>query len=751
MGQAVAFIVQAARGLDSAHAQGIVHRDVKPANLMVDQGGTVKVLDLGLARADARSVAQADLTATGMLLGTVDYLAPEQAAGTRDVDGRADIYSLGCSLYYLLTGRQLYDGDTVIEKVLAHRESPIPSLRAACPDAPAGLEKIFARMVAKRPDDRYPTMAQVIVDLEALLAGSTARAGTPVIVPPTARAWSASRPGWRSLAGNRRLWWGAIGLVVLGTAGALWLWFGSGKHRAGPAEGASAQKTGEPHKAASVAANRVDDLPGDEPSAILLIEKLATRIVRDDTLPTKPVILAAFGGGGAGSPKLIRDEHLKVLLGLKHLQTLELQVTSVTDANLWELKALRRLTKLRLGDTQVTDEGLKELKEFKQLMSLDLWHSQVTNRGLKDLKELAQLADLDLGGTQVTDVGLKELKGLPLTRLNLMDTRVSDAGLKELKALTRLTELDIRETRTTNAGVADLQRALPNCQIVRSVAPNLPIISKFLTHYPPNHYDGPGARRLLASASDRLNNAMPVPVVRSSRFEARPAFALIELLVVIAIIAVLIALLLPAVQAAREAARRAQCVNNLKQLALAAMNYESSNSVLPGDSYNNATSQIFIGALGRLTPYIELAALFNSINFSWRRYSATQSRRGPRALATWFQGAARRVEGCVRNGPGRRLGPPAPRDRSRCPGRAREAGLVDAVMKVRPSPLHLDVGIHPRKWSRHARLPCQRTSRPIRPGVSPDNRFSELDSIHSNFPRRPATDSIQPVDHAASR
>ncbi len=465
VGQAVAFIVQAARGLDYAHAQGIVHRDVKPANLMVDQSGTVKVLDLGLARADARTGAQADLTETGMLLGTVDYLAPEQAAGARDVDGRADIYSLGCSLYYLLTGRQLYDGDTVIEKVLAHRERPIPSLRAACPDAPAGLEKVFARMVAKRPDDRYRTMAQVIVDLEVLLAATTTPAGTPVIVPPTARAWSSSRPGWRSLAGKHRLWWGAIGLVVLGTVGALW--FGSAKRRVGPAEGASARKTGEPDKAASVAANRVDDLPADEPSAILLIEKLATRIVRDDTLATKPVILVAFGGGGAGNPKLIRDEHLKVLTGLKHLRTLELQVTSVTDANLWELKALTRLTKLRLGDTQVTDLGLKELKEFKQLVSLDLWHSQVTNRGLKDLKELPQLADLDLGGTQVTDVGLKELEGLPLTRLNLMDTRVTDAGLKELKALARLTELDIRETRTTNSGVADLQRVLPNCQIVR--------------------------------------------------------------------------------------------------------------------------------------------------------------------------------------------------------------------------------------------------------------------------------------------
>jgi serine/threonine protein kinase len=121
-------------------------------------------------------------------VGTVDYLAPEQAAGARDIDGRADVYSLGCSLCYLLTGRPPYEGDTVIQKVLAHREQPIPSLRDVCPECPAALQQVFAKMVAKRPEQRYPTMAEVITDLEKVRALLESRAPVTVGAPPKAAA-----------------------------------------------------------------------------------------------------------------------------------------------------------------------------------------------------------------------------------------------------------------------------------------------------------------------------------------------------------------------------------------------------------------------------------------------------------------------------------------------------------------------------------------------------------------------------------
>lgn len=164
--QAVDYIKQAGRGLEFAHSKGVIHRDIKPANLLLGNDGVVKILDMGLARIQGDVAGQAELTGTGAVMGTVDYMAPEQARSTKHADARADIYSLGCSLFYLLTGRATYDGDTLTERLLAHQSDPIPDLRAARPDVPEQLASVFHKMVAKRVDDRYQTMADVIAAFE---------------------------------------------------------------------------------------------------------------------------------------------------------------------------------------------------------------------------------------------------------------------------------------------------------------------------------------------------------------------------------------------------------------------------------------------------------------------------------------------------------------------------------------------------------------------------------------------------------
>jgi phosphate ABC transporter phosphate-binding protein len=161
-------ILQAARGLEYAHHQGLIHRDIKPSNLMRDVRGMVKVADLGLARIKnpKATATESGLTQAGWIVGTVDYMAPEQAVDSSTVDRRADIYSLGCTLFYLLTGRPMYAGTSLMSLLLQHRDAPAPGLLQARPDVPEALNAVYLRMVAKNRDERYATMRDVILALE---------------------------------------------------------------------------------------------------------------------------------------------------------------------------------------------------------------------------------------------------------------------------------------------------------------------------------------------------------------------------------------------------------------------------------------------------------------------------------------------------------------------------------------------------------------------------------------------------------
>jgi eukaryotic-like serine/threonine-protein kinase len=161
--QALSLVHQIARGLAFAHEHGVVHRDVKPHNVLIDEGGVAKVTDFGVAR----SVDPADgLTETGALLGTSEYIAPEQANGQR-VDERSDQYSLGTVLYELLAGEPPFSGDNFMAVAMRHIQEPVPSVREARPDVSPRLDAIVARSMAKRPEDRFPTTEAMMAALEA--------------------------------------------------------------------------------------------------------------------------------------------------------------------------------------------------------------------------------------------------------------------------------------------------------------------------------------------------------------------------------------------------------------------------------------------------------------------------------------------------------------------------------------------------------------------------------------------------------
>ena len=172
---------QVALALEHAREHGIVHRDIKPANILIDHQGCAKVLDMGLARIE-RPGADVDesttLTRDGVVMGTLDYLAPEQALDSHRADTRADIYSLGCTLYHMLTGRVPFPAHTATEKLMKHQMRQPQDVRELAPDVPPGLAGIVAKMMAKRPSERYPTPGQVAL---ALRSPDACAAASPLV------------------------------------------------------------------------------------------------------------------------------------------------------------------------------------------------------------------------------------------------------------------------------------------------------------------------------------------------------------------------------------------------------------------------------------------------------------------------------------------------------------------------------------------------------------------------------------------
>jgi tRNA A-37 threonylcarbamoyl transferase component Bud32 len=230
--QALALTHQVARGLGFAHEHGIVHRDVKPQNVLLDETGSPKVTDFGIARSlDPKE----SLTETGTLLGTSDYISPEQAGGRR-VDERSDQYSLGALLYELLTGEVAYPAESVMAAAMRHAHDPVPSVRERRSDVPPEVDAIVARAMAKDPRDRFPSMGAMEAALEACLTdtGTGPEEATGVLSAPTRRPGSQRR--------RRRLTPLWLGLLVL-LAGALALYFLVGRSDGDGGEVGSVQLT----------------------------------------------------------------------------------------------------------------------------------------------------------------------------------------------------------------------------------------------------------------------------------------------------------------------------------------------------------------------------------------------------------------------------------------------------------------------------------------------------------------------------
>ena len=191
--EALRLVEQIGEALDEAHARGLVHRDVKPANILLDRDGQAYLSDFGLAK---HASSASSLTGDHAFVGTIAYVAPEQIRG-EEIDGRADVYSLGCVLYEALAGRLPFDRETELAVVFAHLHEPTPRITDVQPELPAGMDHVLRKATAKDPKERYPSCDELVEAARGALAGERGPRPRPGRLASAAR-WARLPPRPRS-------------------------------------------------------------------------------------------------------------------------------------------------------------------------------------------------------------------------------------------------------------------------------------------------------------------------------------------------------------------------------------------------------------------------------------------------------------------------------------------------------------------------------------------------------------------------
>lgn len=507
-------ILQVARGLDYAHRQGIVHRDIKPSNLLLTPDGTVKILDLGIARFEATT--EEEVTQSGMIVGTVDYMAPEQSLDARRADARSDVYSLGCTLFYLLAGRAPFANGTFMERVIAHREKEIPSLLDTVGEADRTTDhcrqsdKLLRRMMAKNPSDRYQTMAELIAVIER---APQAPEGKDISPSPTSLKSTSTRKPLPRLPI-------AIAATLLFTALGWAFYVGPGRQGSTPILNTSGTKGGDreppdvprpPEPPPPVDVNRV--------AAEWVIRcggngmfhskdgKEARKFSRADLLPDEPHEISIIDLGNVA----VRDDELAVLRPLNRLMMINLEGTGIGDAGVAPLADCRELWRVVLNRTHVGDACLENLVKLPALRSVSADETNITPEGFANFKSKLATVSLSVPTLEGPEPEVRVAKWLVKERgtwdallypslgdstptsfllghatfsgmnrednipkegwrmrglgIGLDTTAIDDGMLKELQGLSELREIDARRSQLTKEQLESLHQALPRCKI----------------------------------------------------------------------------------------------------------------------------------------------------------------------------------------------------------------------------------------------------------------------------------------------
>jgi hypothetical protein len=502
--------VQIAHGLAAAHALGLVHRDINPANILLESGDRVKITDFGLARA----ADDASITQSGVIAGTPLYMSPEQALGGA-IDHRTDLFSLGSVLYVMCSGRPPFRAGNalaVLQRVAQNTPRPI---REIIPEVPSWLCAVIARLHAKKPEDRFGS-AQEVADLLERSLAEMARGRAPVSA--AAPVQTVQLPPHR--AAPQRRWLVAavllLALAGLGAAEATGVTQVRGTViRLFSPEGTLVVEVDDPEVSISLdgkeiviagagtreirvkpgmhvlLARRDGMVVGQQLVAIERRGKQVVRISREAAPPAarSPERRAAeyvlsIGGwvwvnGEDGEIKAIADlprepfrltsidlsgnaevsdAGLAAFQGCRSLTSIDLNETPVGDAGMIYFKECRNLEELYLHSTHTSDAGMAAFQDCKHLTHIDLSHTQVGDVGLAYLKRCRHLVQLYAERTDVADESLALFKDCTrLTALDLGSTGVSDAGLANFKDCKDLDLVRLYDTKVTDAGLAWLK------------------------------------------------------------------------------------------------------------------------------------------------------------------------------------------------------------------------------------------------------------------------------------------------------
>jgi serine/threonine protein kinase len=519
-------IRQAAMGLQHICDQGLVHRDLKPSNLMLSRSQDghrppcVKILDLGLARQEAPLTDVApELTFTGQLLGTIDYMAPEQGLDTHCVDIRADLYSLGATLRKLLTDRAPFDHvrtSSVMQRMQAlHDETPAPvsSLRADCPPA---LDALIRRLLSKSPEDRPSTPTELQRALEPFCAGADlSKFVSGPLSParrPVATAPQSVQRGDAGRGSGRNRWVIPVACAVLGLFGLAALAVFTFRQR--DAVITVELSSDEPISSIKVDGYRVEWThagnpcthrfrvqPGDV-HAIVLTTAEGSEIVAK--IPASGLKIAAgqtyslqastvrptsdseqaeqsreqaamrwihrqrgtFGGGNPESGFRDIGPNDPLPADAFDLVVVSLDQRTFPVGELSQLSGMPSITTISLTQTKVDDAALALLRDLPSLEKLYLSETEISDATLQHLESFPRLQDLHVSFTKVSDAGMSSLAAWPqLSILYLGHCDISDRSVELLAGKTTLRQLHLSGTHVSRDGVERLRAALPHCKI----------------------------------------------------------------------------------------------------------------------------------------------------------------------------------------------------------------------------------------------------------------------------------------------